>query len=126
VKGTTAETYLQDNHPEVELQKYEQYTEATSALLDGRGDAWVTDNTESLAWTLQNPDFTTGITTLGPTDTIAAAVTKGNDSLRAWLNDELVDLGRESFFHADYEQTLLPVYGDAVSPDDLVVEGGQL
>ena len=126
VKGTTAETYLEDNNPEVTLVKFEQYTEATSALLDGRGDAWVTDNTEALAWTKQNPGFTTGISTLGPVDTIAGAVQKGNDNLREWLNDHLVTLGKEQFFRNDYQQTLEPVYGDAVSPDDLVVEGGQV
>ena len=50
VKGTTAETWLAKNHPEIELDKYEQYNDATSALVDGRGDAWITDNTEALAW----------------------------------------------------------------------------
>ncbi|MDR1852643.1 MAG: cysteine ABC transporter substrate-binding protein [Propionibacteriaceae bacterium] len=125
VKGTTAETYLEANHPEIKLTKFEQYTEATSALLDGRGDAWVTDNTEALAWAKQNPGFTTGIATLGPVDTIAGAVTKGNSSLLEWLNQELVDLGKEQFFHADYAQTLEPVYGDDVPVEDLVVEGGE-
>ncbi|MDR1448763.1 MAG: transporter substrate-binding domain-containing protein [Propionibacteriaceae bacterium] len=126
VKGTTAETYLEKNYPELTVAKYEQYTEATSALLDGRGVAWVTDNTEALAWTLQNPGFTTGITSLGDADVIAGAVTKGNTTLLDWINSDLTDLGEENFFHADYEETLQPVYGDAVSPDELVVEGGKL
>ena len=126
VKGTTAETYLEANNPEIKLIKFEQYTEATSALQDGRGVAWVTDNTEALAWTLQNPKFTTGITTLGPQDTIAGAVTKGNTTLKDWLNEELLTLGKENFFHKDFDLTLRPVYGDSVSPDDLVVEGGKI
>ena len=33
-------------------------------------------------------------------------------------------LAAERFFHADYEATLKDVYGDAVDPDNLVVEGG--
>jgi polar amino acid transport system substrate-binding protein len=126
VKGTTAETYLEKNLPDVKLTKYEQYTEATSALLDGRGAAWVTDNTEALAWALQNPGFTTGITSLGPADSIAGAVQKGNSSLLEWLNTDLTDLAKEEFFHKDYDKTLKPVYGDAVSADELVVEGGKL
>lgn len=126
VKGTTAETYFEKNHPEVKLEKYDQYNEAYSALQDGRGDAFSTDNTEVLAWSLSNPGFTTGITSLGDTDTIAAAVVKGNDNLRDWLNEQLVTLGKEQFFHKDYEQTLAPVYGTAANPDDLVVEGGVL
>lgn len=125
-KGTTAETYFEKNHPEVQLEKYDQYNEAYSALQDGRGDALSTDNTEVLAWSLSNPGFTTGVTSLGDTDTIAAAVVKGNTDLRDWLNTQLVELGKEKFFHADYEQTLAPVYGAAANPDELVVEGGKL
>lgn len=55
-KGTTAETYFEKNHPEVKLQKYDQYSDAYQALLDGRGDAFSTDNTEVLAWALENKD----------------------------------------------------------------------
>ncbi|MEH0147136.1 cysteine ABC transporter substrate-binding protein [Corynebacterium sp. Q4381] len=126
VKGTTAEAYLEKNHPEVKLTKFEQYTEATNALIDGRGDAWVTDNTEALAWAAKTDGFSTTIPSLGDIDTIAGAVAKGNDDLRNWMNDELVELGKENFFHDAYDKTLKPVYGDAVSADDLVVEGGQL
>ena len=126
VKGTTAEAYLEKNHPDIKLTKFEQYTEATNALLDGRGDAWVTDNTEALAWAAKTDGFSATIPTLGETDTIAGAVAKGNDDLREWLNNNLVELGKENFFHNTYEKTLKPVYGDAVSADDLVVEGGQL
>src|SRR5690606_18408879 len=43
-KGTTAETYFMKNHPDVELVKYDQITEAFEALKDGRGDALAQDN----------------------------------------------------------------------------------
>ena len=46
--------------------------------------------------------------------------------IRDRINDEIVKLGKENFFHKDYEQTLKPVYGSDVDPDDIVVEGGQL
>ena len=124
-KGTTAEAYFEANHPEVKLQKYDQYSDAYQALEDGRGDAFSTDNTEVIAWAIQHPGFSVGIKSLGDTSYIAAAVKKGNTALLDWLNNELVDLGEENFFHKDYEQTLAPVYGDAATPDDLVVEGGQ-
>ena len=48
-KGTTAEYYFSKNHPEIKLQKYDSYADAYNALLDGRGDAFSTDNTEVLA-----------------------------------------------------------------------------
>jgi polar amino acid transport system substrate-binding protein len=123
-KGTTAETYFTENYPDVKLLKFDQYTEAYNALLDGRGDAFSTDNTEVLAWALENKGFTVGIDSLGSLDTIAPAVQKGNTELLNWLNDEIVTLGKENFFHKNYEETLAPVYGDAADPDSLVVEGG--
>ena len=126
VKGTTAETYFEKNHPEVKLQKYDEYADAYNALIDGRGDAFSTDNTEVLAWALVNPGFAVGIDALGNMDTIAPAVQKGNTSLLEWLNNEIQTLGQEQFFHAAYEATLAPVYGEAANPDALVVEGGVL
>ena len=125
-KGTTAETYFAKHHPEVKLLKFDQYTETFNALLDGRGAAFSTDNTEVLAWAMKNPDFKVGITSLGDLDTIAPAVQKGNKELLAYINDEIKKLGKENFFHKNYEATLAPVYGSDVNPDDLVVEGGEV
>ena len=125
-KGTTAETYFDKHHPEIKLLKFDQYTETFNALLDGRGAAFSTDNTEVLAWAMKNPDFKVGITSLGDLDTIAPAVQKGNKELLAYINDEIKKLGEENFFHKNYEATLAPVYGNAVNPDDLVVEGGEI
>lgn len=123
-KGTTAETFFTENYPDVELLKFDQYTEAYNALLDGRGDAFSTDNTEVLAWAIQNEGFSVGIESIGNLDTIAPAVSKGNTTLLEWINDEIVALADEQFFHADYEATLAPVYGSEVDIDSLVVEGG--
>lgn len=124
VKGTTAETFFEQEYPDVKLQKYDQYADAYNALLDGRGDAFSTDNTEVLAWAKENPGFTVGIDALGNEDTIAAAVAKGNDTLLGFIDDEIKALADENFFHAAYDKTLAPVYGTDVDPDTLVVEGG--
>ncbi len=127
VKGTTAESYFTENYPDVELQKYDEYNEAYSALQDGRGDAFSTDNTEVLAWAKSNPGFTVGVDSLGSIDAIAPAVTKGNSSLLEWLNNEIKTLGEEQFFHKDYDETLAPVYGDDETyKENLVVEGGNM
>ena len=96
---------------------------AYDALLDGRGDAFSTDNTEVLAWALQNPGFTVGVESVGSLDTIAPAVQKGNTELLNWLNEEIQALAEEQFFHKNFEETLAPVYGTAVDADNLVVEG---
>ena len=123
-KGTTAETYFTENEPEVTLLKFDTYTEAYNALLDGRGDALSTDNTEVLAWALENPGFTVGVESLGSLDAIAPAVQKGNETVLNYINEEIVALAEENFFHADYEATLREVYGEAADADALVVEGG--
>ena len=123
-KGTTAETFFEKNYPEVKLAKYDSYTEAYIALLDGRGDALSTDNTEVLAWAIENPGFSVGIESLGSLDTINPAVSKGNETLLTWINEEIVKLGAENFFHADYEATLRETYGEDADADSLVVEGG--
>lgn len=123
-KGTTAETYFEKNYPEVKLQKYDAYADAYNALLDGRGDAFSTDNTEVIAWAKANPGFTVGIETLGDYDTIAAAVAKGNSTVLDFLNDEIKTLGEENFFHKDYDETLKAVFGEDTNPDSMVVEGG--
>ena len=123
ISGTTAETYLTQNYPNITLQKYDSYANAKNALENGNGVAWANDNTEVIAFALQNPGYTVGIPTLGSQDTIAPAVSKGNTTLLDWVNEEIKTLGNEKFFHADYEATLVDTYGLDYE-DSLVVEGG--
>lgn len=123
ISGTTAETYLIENYPDLTLQKYDAYAAAKTALENGNGVAWANDNTEVIAFALQNEGYTVGIPSLGSQDTIAPAVTKGNTTLLDWINDEIVALGEENFFHADYEATLVDTYGTDYE-ETLVVEGG--
>lgn len=125
-KGTTAETYFTEKYPGVKLLKFDQYSEAYNALLDGRGAGLSTDNTEVLAWAIENPGFKVGIESLGSLDAIAPAVQKGNSALLEWINTEIKTLAAEKFFHKDYETTLRPVYGQAADAESLVVEGGQM
>ena len=123
ISGTTAETYLTKEYPDIPLQKYDSYATAKNALENGNAAAWANDNTEVLAYAMQNPGYVVGIPTLGGNDTIAPAVTKGNTTLLDWLNEEIKALGEEKFFHADYEATLADTYGLDYE-DELVVEGG--
>jgi len=124
ISGTTAETYLTKNYPDINLQKYDTYANAKNALENGNGVCWANDNTEVIAYAKQNDGYTVGISTLGDEDTIAPAVTKGNDTLKAWIDDEIESLADEKFFHKDYEETLLDTYGVDYE-DELVIEGGQ-
>ena len=124
ISGTTAETYLIENYPDIPLQKYDSYATAKNALENGNGVAWANDNTEVIAFSLQNAGYTVGIPSLGSQDSIAPAVSKGNSTLLDWLNEEIKALGEEQFFHKDYEATLVDTYGLDYE-DSLVVEGGK-
>lgn len=123
ISGTTAETYLVKNYPDIPLQKYDSYATAKNALENGNGVAWANDNTEVIAFAKQNHGYTVGIPSLGSADTIAPAVSKGNTTLLDWINAEITALADEQFFHKDYEETLVDTYG-ADYEDELVVEGG--
>lgn len=123
ISGTTAETYLTKNYPDIQLQKYDSYANAKNALENGNGVAWANDNTEVIAFANQNAGYTVGIPSLGSQDTIAPAVSKGNSTVLDWLNEEIKSLGEENFFHKDYEETLVDTYGTDYE-ESLVVEGG--
>ena len=125
ISGTTAEDYLIKNNPEITLQKYDTYANAKNALENGNAVAWANDNTEVIAFALQNEGYTVGIPSLGSQDTIAPAVSKGNESLLNWINEEIKALAGEQFFHKDYEATLVETYGLDYE-DSLVLEGGGL
>ena len=125
ITGTTAEDYLVKNNPEIRLQKFDTYANAKTALENGSAAAWANDNTEVIAYALQNEGYTVGIPSLGSQDTIAPAVSKGNETLLNWINDEIKALAAENFFHADYEATLVDTYGLDYE-DSLVLEGGGL
>lgn len=121
-KGTTADFYFTQNHPNIKLLKFEQNTETFAALKDGRGDALAHDNTLLFAWVKDNPEFGVGIKELGERDVIAPAVKKGNAELLEWLNSEIDTLVQQKFLTQAYEQTLAPVYGEDVRAVDVVFE----
>ena len=123
ISGTTAETYLEKNNPEIKLQKFDTYAAAKTAFENGTGVAWANDNTEVIAYAQENKGYVVGISSLGDQESIAPAVSKGNSTLLDWINTEIKSLGKENFFHADYEATLIDTYG-ADYEDTLVIEGG--
>ena len=125
ITGTTAEDYLVKNNPEIRLQKFDTYANAKTALENGSAAAWANDNTEVIAYALQNEGYTVGIPSLGSQDTIAPAVSKGNETLLNWINEEIKGLAAEKFFHKDYEATLVETYGLDYE-ESLVLENGGL
>lgn len=111
-KGTTADFYFTKNHPDIELIKFDQNTEAFLALKDGRGDALAHDNLLLFAWTKENPEFVVAISKLGNEDVIAPAVKKGNKALLEWVNTEIARFNENGFMKDAYIRTLAPIYGE--------------
>ena len=125
ISGTTAETYLTEHNKDLDLEKYDTYAAAKTAFENNPDAVWANDNTEVIAFAKQGgSEYVVGIDQLGNADTIAPAVTKGNESLLNWINEDLKNLGSENFFHKDYEKTLADTYGTDYE-STLVVEPGQ-
>lgn len=121
ISGTTAEPYMIENYKNIKLRKFDTYANAKNAYENGEGIAWINDNTEVMAYAIENTDSVVGIPSLGSNDTIAPAVTKGNETLLNYINDLMKELGKENFFHKDYEETLIDIYGKEYE-ETLVVE----
>ena len=74
-------TSLEQNEPDIKLQKFDTYAAAKTAFENGTGVAWANDNTEVIAYAKENPGYVVGISSLGDQQSIAPAVTKGNSAL---------------------------------------------
>lgn len=125
-KGTTADAYFTKNMPEIKTIKFDQNTETFAALLGKRGDALSHDNALLFAWAKENPDFEVVIKELGNHDVIAPAVKKGDKEMLNFLNELIVKLGKEQFFHKAYDETLKPFFSDNIKADDVVIEEGKI
>ncbi|KAA6226717.1 MULTISPECIES: cysteine ABC transporter substrate-binding protein [unclassified Campylobacter] len=124
-KGTTADAYFTKNHPDFKSLKYDQNTETFAALMDKRGEALSHDNTLLFAWVKEHPDYKVVIKELGNLDVIAPAVSKGNKELKDFIDNLIVNLGKEQFFHKAYDDTLKAHFSDDIKADDVVIEGGE-
>ncbi|MCW1360098.1 cysteine ABC transporter substrate-binding protein [Campylobacter sp. CCS1377] len=124
-KGTTADIYFYENYPDIKTLKFDQNTETFAALIDGRGEALSHDNTLLFAWVKENPNFKVAIKELGNQDVIAPAVKKGNDDLRIFIDELIIKLAEEQFFHKAYEETLKVHFSDDIKAEDIVIEGGK-
>ena len=124
-KGTTADAFFTKNYPDIELVRFDQNTETFNAFKDGRGEALSHDNTLLFAWAKDNAGFKVVVRELGSKDVIAAAVQKGNRELKGFIDELIVRLAGEQFFHKAYDATLKDAFTNDISPDDVVIEGGK-
>ncbi|EHE0559184.1 cysteine ABC transporter substrate-binding protein [Campylobacter upsaliensis] len=125
-KGTTADAYFTKNHADIKTLKFDQNTETFAALMDKRGDALAHDNTLLFAWVKERPDYKVVIKELGNQDVIAPAVKKGDKELKEFIDNLIISLAAEQFFHKAYDESLKAHFGADIKADDVVVEGGKL
>ncbi len=122
--GTAALDYLwSEYYASVTIVEKPDYLSTFKVLIDGEVDGVLIDNTEAVAWARSHPGFGVGLPKIGNPDPVAPAVRKGEFELLKWLDAEMETLGAELFFHADYEKTLKPVFGDVLKADDVVIDG---
>ncbi|MCI1985136.1 MAG: transporter substrate-binding domain-containing protein [Lactobacillus sp.] len=120
-KGTTAEQYFTKSQKSVTLQKYDSKTQQFNALKNDRATALADDNSYLYAWVKNNPTYTVGIKTLGPSSYISPAVKKGNKALLTWTNKEIKKLNKNGFFEKDYQQELAPYFGSDIKASDIII-----
>ncbi|EHB2692838.1 transporter substrate-binding domain-containing protein [Campylobacter upsaliensis] len=125
-KGTTADAYFTKNHADIKTLKFDQNTETFAALMDKRGDALAHDNTLLFAWVKERPDYKVVIKELGNQDVIAPAVKKGDKELKEFIDNLIISLAAEQFFHKAYDESLKTHFGADIKADDVVIEGGKL
>ncbi|MBS4406434.1 cysteine ABC transporter substrate-binding protein [Campylobacter vulpis] len=125
-KGTTADAYFTKNHADIKTLKFDQNTETFAALMDKRGDALAHDNTLLFAWVKERPDYKVVIKELGNQDVIAPAVKKGDKELKEFIDNLIISLAAEQFFHKAYDESLKAHFGTDIKADDVVIEGGKL
>ncbi|MDR1424946.1 MAG: transporter substrate-binding domain-containing protein [Azoarcus sp.] len=121
VKGTTAESWLTRNHPDIQRVSFDHNTAAFNALEKGHAAGLAHDNTLLYAWITKNATFAVALDWFGGDDVIAPAVKKGDADLLNWLNGEIRQLYAEKFFFEDYDKSLRPFYGQDIDPANIVI-----
>lgn len=104
VRGTTPLKFIADNLPKAQVLQLDNYPDAVRAIAQGRGDAMVDVidfvgehmNKHKVDWKVVETPVDVYYCSIG--------VSKGNDSLRNWLNVALFDLHRRGFIDTTWKK----------------------
>lgn len=123
--GASAEVTIAELCPEATLERYDSFVMARMAFENNPEALWSSDVTDFVAQCREDPGkYVLGIESVGDTLFVSPALAKDNTELLGWLNEELVALGSERFFHKNYEETMLEAYG-AEYEEVFIIEPGQ-
>lgn len=97
--GTPWITWLQECEPEIEIGQYDSITNQLAALQAGRGVALLNDSTLLYPVAARNEAYVvTGPDVKEQGYSWAFGVRKGNDEMRAWLDEQIDRMGEEDVF----------------------------
>jgi len=97
--GTPWITWLQSCEPEIEIGQYDSVTNQLAALEAGRGVALLNDSTLLYPIAARNEAFVvTGPNVKEQGYSWAFGVKKGNDEMRAWLDEQIDRMGNDDVF----------------------------
>jgi len=119
-QGTTAEIYFTQNHPEINLLRFQNNVDSFQALSDGRGDAMAHDNTLVLRHAWENEGLTVVESRLGNDDVLAPAIRQNEPELLAWINETTLRLREENFFYTVYDETMRSYFHPSTNPSDVM------
>ena len=115
---------MEQNEPDIKLQKFDTYAAAKTAFENGTGVAWANDNTEVIAYAKENPGYVVGIYISWRS---AEYCTGCNKMVTAhYLTGSMLKLRtleKKTSSMQIMRTTLLDTYG-ADYEDTLVIEGG--
>jgi putative glutamine transport system substrate-binding protein len=103
VKGATSIKNIEDKVPGLQVQQYQNYQEAFTALKAGQGEVLTTDNSILIGMTKQDPNYQLAgdIFTDEP---YGIAIKKGQTELVTYVNDFLKELKSSGQYDAIYEK----------------------
>jgi len=119
-QGTTAEIYFTQNHPEINLLRFQINTESFQALEDGRGAAMAHDNTLLLRYVWDNEGFNVIEYRLGNDDILAPAIRQNEPELLEWINETTLRLRAENFFYTVFDETMRSYFHPSTNPSDIM------
>ena len=89
--GSTPIQNIKANFPEIETQEYDLYSACVQDLIDGKVDAVTTDQAILIGYAAQYPDDVKVTGGLFTEERYGVGLTKGDDVLRAHINDLFTD-----------------------------------
>ncbi|WP_193596422.1 glutamate ABC transporter substrate-binding protein [Microbacterium sp. YJN-G] len=91
--GSTPIQNIKANFPEIQTQEYDLYSACVQDLLDGKVDAVTTDQAILIGYAAQYPDELKVTGGLFTEERYGVGLTKGDDALRAHINDLFTEGG---------------------------------